>query len=177
MRILSGTFKGRALPVPEGARPASSRLRTRLFSVLGSAVEGAQVLDVCAGAGGLGLEALSRGAAGVTLLERDAGAARLLEEWIAKVGAQQVARVVRLDAVRAPWPPGPFDLVLLDPPFAGWATGDGPTLLTKARAVLPRAGLLVVKVPAGEPLEDGPGWKVLDRRGGGEAEFAVLAAV
>jgi 16S rRNA (guanine966-N2)-methyltransferase len=177
MRIVAGRFKGRSLPVPDGARPAGSRLRTRLFSVLGVAVEGARVLDVCAGAGGLGLEALSRGAAHVTLLERDAAAAHLLEDWIGRVGASGLAQVRRLDAVRAPWPPGPYDLVLLDPPFMAWATGDGAALLAKARPVLVRAGLLAAKVPADQPLTDGEGWKVLDRRGGGEAEFAILAAV
>jgi 16S rRNA (guanine966-N2)-methyltransferase len=177
MHILSGTFKGRALPVPVGARPAGARLRTRLFSVLGTAVEGARVLDVCAGAGGFGLEALSRGAADVTLLERDPDAARALTEWIARAGAGEVARVLRLDAVRAPWPTGPFDLVLLDPPFPAWLAGDGPALLAKARAVAPRAGLLAVKIPARQALPEAPGWKVLDRRGGGEAEFAILAAV
>ena len=120
MRILAGRFKGRALPVPASARPAGARLRTSLFSVLGASLEGQRVLDVCAGAGGFGLEALSRGAARVTLLERDPQALRELAAWLEKVGAAADADVVRLDVLRTPWPPGPYDLVLLDPPFEVW---------------------------------------------------------
>lgn len=177
MHILAGEFKRRGLPVPAGARPAGARLRTRLFSVLGSAVEGARVLDVCAGAGGLGLEALSRGAADVTLLDRDRDAVRLLNLWISSVGAPGRARALRVDALASPWPPGPFDLVFLDPPFDVWGGDEAAALLSKARTVTVRAGILAAKVPSSLVLADGAGWKVLDRRGGGEAEFALLAAV
>lgn len=179
MRILAGRFRGRALPVPPGARPAGSRLRTSLFSVLGGRVEGARVLDVCAGAGGLGLEALSRGALHVTLLERDPAAARALEAWLARVGAAGEAQVLRLDVLRRPWPPGPFDLVLLDPPFDAWAGPEAVEMLARARAVVAPEGLLVVKCPSRQVLPaEGPAgasWRALDRRSAGEAAYALLA--
>lgn len=174
MRILTGRFKGRALPVPPGARPAGSRLRTSLFSVLGASLEGARVLDVCAGAGGLGLEALSRGAAEVLLLERDPRAVAGLVDWLERVTGGAGGRVVRADALRDAWPVGPFDLVFLDPPFAAW---DGPgagVLLTKARAALPVGGRLVAKLPTRHDLAVGPGWRLLDRREAGESAFAIL---
>lgn len=181
MRILAGRFHGRALPVPEGARPAGSRLRTSLFSVLGARVEGARVLDVCAGAGGLGLEALSRGALHVTLLERDPDAARALEAWLARVGAASEGAVLRLDALQRPWPPGPFDLVLLDPPFSAWAGPEALGLLVRARGVLAPGGLLVVKCPARQVLPEGgaagAAWRVADRRAAGGAAYALLEPV
>src|SRR5688572_15036039 len=99
MRILAGRFKGRALPVVGDARPAGSRLRTSLFSVLEPVLPGARVLDVCAGAGALGLEALSRGAADVTLLDADPRVATSLSAWLAQVGAAPTARALRADAL------------------------------------------------------------------------------
>jgi 16S rRNA (guanine966-N2)-methyltransferase len=186
MRILAGRFKGRGLPVPASARPAGARLRTRLFSVLGTDLEGQRVLDVCAGAGGFGLEALSRGAASVTLLERDPQAVRALALWIQKVGAGAQATVLRLDVLRAPWPPGPYDLILLDPPFDLWPSADdsppaawegspAALLFERARGVLAPGGQLVVKLPSRQPLPEGGPWRVLDRRQEGDAAFARLA--
>jgi 16S rRNA (guanine966-N2)-methyltransferase len=174
MRILSGRFRGRALPVPPTARPAGARLRTSLFSVLGTAWEGSRVLDVCAGAGGLGLEALSRGAAHVTFLERDPQAARGLAGWLQKVGAAGEGSVLRLDVFRAAWPSGPFDLVLLDPPFEVWADSRALLLLDRAHEALAPAGRLVVKLPVHQALPTGGGWRLIDRRAAGEAAFAIL---
>jgi 16S rRNA (guanine966-N2)-methyltransferase len=174
MRVIAGRFKGRALPVPPAARPAGARLRTSLFSVLGARVEGLHVLDVCAGAGGLGLEALSRGAADVTLLDQDAHAVRGLNAWLVKVGAAGQGRALRLDALEAPWPGGPFDLVLLDPPFDAWADERAARLLGRARAVVASEGLLVVKLPARQALPESPGWRLAERRAAGDAAFALL---
>lgn len=177
MRILAGRFKGRALPVPEGARPAGSRLRTSLFGVLGARVEGARVLDVCAGAGGLGLEALSRGALHVTLVDRDGATVRGLNAWLERVGAPGEGQALRLEALRQPWPPGPYDLVFLDPPFAAWERGDGPAWLQRAREVVREDGLLVVKCPTPQALPEGGGWRLRDRRAAGDSAFVLLAPV
>lgn len=177
MRILAGRFKGRALPVPEGARPAGSRLRTSLFGVLGARVEGARVLDVCAGAGGLGLEALSRGALHVTLVDRDGAAVHGLRVWLERVGAAGEGQALRLDALRQPWPAGPFDLVFLDPPFSAWEGGEGAAWLERAREVVGEGGLLVVKCPAAQTLPEGGRWRLLNRRAAGDSAFALLAPV
>ena len=78
MRVIAGTFKGRVLQAPtwEGLRPTSDRLRETLFNILAPRIEGARVLDVCAGTGAVGIEALSRGAAAVTFVESDRRATR-----------------------------------------------------------------------------------------------------
>jgi len=172
--VIAGRFKGRALPVPPAARPAGARLRTSLFSVLGASLDGARVLDVCAGAGGLGLEALSRGAAHVTLLDSDPQAVRGLAQWLEKVGAAGEGASLRLDAFAAPWPPGPFDLILLDPPFEAWADGRALSLLDRARAVVDARGRLVVKLPTRQALPEGGRWRLADRRVAGEAAYAIL---
>jgi 16S rRNA (guanine966-N2)-methyltransferase len=175
MRILAGRFKGRALPVVGDARPAGSRLRTSLFSVLEPVLPGARVLDVCAGAGALGLEALSRGAADVTLLDADPRVAASLSAWLANVGAASEARALRADALRAPWPAGPFHLVLLDPPFPFWQDERAARLLSAARTVVAPDGLLALKLPARQALPEDPAWALADRRAAGDAAFAILS--
>ncbi|MEX2329091.1 MAG: 16S rRNA (guanine(966)-N(2))-methyltransferase RsmD [Nitriliruptoraceae bacterium] len=120
MRIIAGTARGRRLRVPDGAgvRPTADRVRESLFSSLQQRVAGADVLDLYAGAGGLGLEAASRGAERVTLVERDPRVAEVLRANVAVVGATQVRVVVRdvvahlqRDADHA------HDLVFIDPPY------------------------------------------------------------
>jgi 16S rRNA (guanine966-N2)-methyltransferase len=124
-RIISGRAGGTALEVPAtGTRPTSDRVRESLFGALESAgaLEDARVLDLYAGSGALGLEAVSRGAASVDLVERSPAAATIAERNIARVakalGARPSMRVHR-SAVAAFLRPGrgPFDLVFLDPPY------------------------------------------------------------
>ncbi|MGH8219475.1 MAG: 16S rRNA (guanine(966)-N(2))-methyltransferase RsmD [Steroidobacteraceae bacterium] len=127
LRIIAGTWRGRRLRFPAQAaiRPTPDRVRETLFNWLGGAVAGARCLDLFAGSGALGLEALSRGAASVDFIERDAVAARelgrLLEDWGA--GPSGTGRVQRADALAwlAERPmaerQAPFDIVFLDPPF------------------------------------------------------------
>jgi 16S rRNA (guanine966-N2)-methyltransferase len=175
MRILAGRFKGRALPVVGEARPAGARLRTSLFSVLAPVLAGARALDVCAGAGALGLEALSRGARHVTLVDVDPRVVAALAAWLAKVGAGEDARALRADALRGPWPPGPFHLVFLDPPFPFWQDERAARLLAHARGVVAPDGRAVVKLPARHRPAEDPAWEVIDRRAAGDAAFAILA--
>lgn len=122
MRIIGGVLKGRRLPSPTwpGLRPTADRLRETLFNVLGAAVTGAEVLDGCAGTGALGLEALSRGAAHVTFIDRDARAVALIEANLERCRVACRATVIRgslpraMELVEAA---AAFDLVLLDPPY------------------------------------------------------------
>lgn len=132
-RIVAGIAGGRRLVVPpKGTRPTSERVREALFSALGSAMElsGARVLDLYAGSGALGLEALSRGAVSATFVESDRGALAVLEKNVAAVGLPG-ARVRRgtVTSVLATPPEEPYHLVLADPPYG-----------TDVRAVL--AGVL-----------------------------------
>src|SRR5690606_23926571 len=121
VRIIGGRWRGTRLPVADapGLRPTSDRARETLFNWLQPELPGARVLDLFAGSGALGLEALSRGATEAMLVERDAGLAKGLQETVQKLEAGDVARVVRADALQFLAAPlhGRFNLVFLDPPF------------------------------------------------------------
>lgn len=117
MRIVAGEFKGRRLAAPRGTgtRPTADRVREALFSMLGD-VGGARVLDLYAGSGALGIEALSRGAASAVFVERDPQAVAAIERNLAPLDVEAAVR--RADVVR--WlarAEGPFDLVFCDPPY------------------------------------------------------------
>jgi 16S rRNA (guanine966-N2)-methyltransferase len=138
VRIVAGAARGRRLVVPGGTdvRPTSDRVREAVFNALYSlddAVTGATVLDLFAGSGALGLEALSRGASRATFVESNRLAAEALRTNIATVGVADSATVVRADALRWLGEAPHFDIAFLDPPydFDGW---DG--LLSRLRAGL-----------------------------------------
>jgi 16S rRNA (guanine966-N2)-methyltransferase len=122
LRVISGEFKGRRLTGPswEGLRPTSDRLRATLFNILALEIPGARVLDGFAGTGAIGIEALSRGAAHVTFVEHDPRALRLIEENLARLPLDgDRYTVVRTDVVGGSGGvSGPFDVVILDPPYA-----------------------------------------------------------
>jgi 16S rRNA (guanine966-N2)-methyltransferase len=142
MRIVAGTFRGRQLKSPtwEGLRPTSDRLRETLFAILGASVRGARVLDGYAGTGAIGLEALSRGAAQVTFIERDPRAVRLIEANLAMLGASgAIIRAGLADAVTR-LAGQVFDLIMLDPPYADTAAAEA----LAAAAGLARKGTRVV---------------------------------
>jgi 16S rRNA (guanine966-N2)-methyltransferase len=124
MRIIAGTLKGRRLDSPtwEGLRPTSDKLRETLFNVLAPRMAGARVFDGYAGTGALGLEALSRGASHVTFVERDRRARRLIEGNVARCGIADGYAIIGstvLQAIEALSGEPTFDIVLLDPPYAG----------------------------------------------------------
>jgi 16S rRNA (guanine966-N2)-methyltransferase len=121
-RIVAGIAGGRRLAVPRrGTRPTSERVREALFSAVQAALDldGARVLDLYAGSGALGLEALSRGAALATFVESERGAIAVLEKNIAAVGLPGAEiRRGKVEAVLGSLPSQPYDLVLADPPYA-----------------------------------------------------------
>jgi 16S rRNA (guanine966-N2)-methyltransferase len=157
MRIIAGTVKGRTLASPtwDGIRPTSDRLRETLFNVLAATVPGASVLDVCAGTGAIGLEALSRGATRATFVDSDARAVRLIARNAAHCGLENRCVIIRgtvPEALARTVAGAPFDLVVLDPPYdAQWI---GEALAAAARHVAP-GGLVVLehawRVPAPTP--------------------------
>ena len=119
MRVVAGEFKGRRLHTARGTRtrPTADRVREALFSMLGD-VSGARVLDLYAGSGALGIEALSRGAESAVFVERDQAALAALRRNLDAVGAR--AEVRRQDVLRfLARPEGTFDLVFCDPPYDG----------------------------------------------------------
>ena len=118
MRVIAGSLKGRHLKAPSwpGLRPSSDKLRETLFNVLAPRVAGARVLDGYAGTGAIGIEALSRGAASATFVDRDRRARALIEENLERCRVPRGCAIIRssfdrLDLI------APFDLVLLDPPY------------------------------------------------------------
>jgi 16S rRNA (guanine966-N2)-methyltransferase len=117
VRVVAGEFRGRRLAAPRGVgtRPTADRVREALFSMLGD-VSGARVLDLYAGSGALGIEALSRGAESAVFVERDPRAVAAIERNLASIGLRE--RVVRGDALRfLATDQGMFDLVFCDPPY------------------------------------------------------------
>ena len=149
MRVIGGHDRGRRLRAPRGlrTRPTADRVRETLFDILGPAVAGARVLDLFAGTGAVGIEALSRGAARVVLVERDQSALRALRANLAALGASRAAARVMAGDVLHVLPElgaqeGPFDFVFVDPPYATALAGR--TLEALAAARICRDGTEVV---------------------------------
>lgn len=122
MRIIAGINKGRTLKAPkwDGLRPTSDRLRETMFNILQTRVRGARVLDVFSGTGAVALEALSRGAAGATCVDSDRRATGLIAENTALCRETERCVIIRDVVERAllkPLPGGPFDIIILDPPY------------------------------------------------------------
>jgi 16S rRNA (guanine966-N2)-methyltransferase len=136
IRVIAGSMRGRRLTVPEGdlVRPTKDRVREAMFSALDArgAIVDALVLDLYAGSGALGIEALSRGAVHCTFVERDRGAVRAIDENIAVLGLRDRARVVVGDGI-ASAPQLPADLAFADPPYG---FDDWPRLLRAVQADL-----------------------------------------
>jgi 16S rRNA (guanine966-N2)-methyltransferase len=162
IRITGGQWRSRVLPVTThpGLRPTLAQHRERLFNWLQFNCAGARVLDAYAGTGILGLEALSRGAASAVFLERDATVAKVLRQQIEALGAS--AEVFTTDALS--WvaqSTQPFDLILLDPPFAPKALQDSLTVVLHSRCVQPGTLIYAEQAVPSEPLS-APGcelWK------------------
>jgi 16S rRNA (guanine966-N2)-methyltransferase len=149
--VIGGELRGRRLrAAPCGVRPTSDRVRESLFAALGDP-GGAQVLDLYAGAGTLGIEALSRGAERAVFVERSARSLAVLRRNLAELGLQARARTVRGDAaaVLARWARHPaeevgrFDLALLDPPYASGELDRALDALLASGVLSPRATVVV----------------------------------
>ncbi len=154
-RIVAGEFGGRRLAVPADrrVRPTAERVREAWLGILAPRIEGARVLDLFAGSGALGLEALSRGAAHVTFVELARASLEALGKNIAALGVADRAEVRRGDAMRfvEALEPGRFDLVLADPP---WTVPHAEALAARFLA-RPFAPLLAVEHPARVALPGG----------------------
>jgi len=174
-RIIAGAWRGRRLVAPDGlgTRPTSSRARQAAFDMLGHAawaghdvLRRARVLDVFAGTGAYGLEALSRGAPAATFIEQDRAALAALRQNIAACRAEAAARVVAADA-HAPPAGTPHDLVFLDPPY-------GQNAVPRALAALGAAGWIapgaLIAAEFG-PDDAAPEADILAARGHGKARL------
>ena len=178
VRIIGGRWRGTRLPVAElaGLRPSSDRVRETLFNWLAPMLPGARALDLFAGSGALGLEALSRGAREAMLVERDARLAESLRQAVARLRAEGEARVVAADALaflRAPVH-GRFDIVFVDPPFAAnlW-----PEAFASLAPWLADEAWLYVESPAAAGLEPGAGVGLHREGRTREARYALYRRV
>lgn len=185
MRIISGRFRGRALAAPAGlaTRPTADRARQGLFDMLEHArwspgLRGARVLDLFAGTGALGLEALSRGAASAVFAETAGPALAALRRNIAGCRLEpQEARAVAGDALRLPAPPAgfaPCTLVFADPPY-GQGLGER-ALAALAPGWLAPCALAVIEEAAAGELAVPEGWQLVEERRFGAARFWFLQA-
>ena len=163
MRIVAGAWRGRALVAPagEGTRPTADRVRQALFDMLMHAewggracVEGARVLDVFAGTGALGLEALSRGAAHATFIEQDRAALAVLRANIATCRAGDRCTVLPVNALAAPAAPQACSLVFLDPPYRAGLLASAVAHLRGAGWIAP--GAIIVTETARGPSPQPP---------------------
>ena len=171
MRVVAGTRGGRRITAPKGrdVRPTSDRVREALFSILGERVEGARVLDLFAGTGALGIEALSRGAAQATFVDRDTAAVRAnldALELDGEVHRRDAEAFLRTAA-------GEYDLVFLDPPYRE-AGRLGPKLADTLPAVLAPGALVVSESDRRDPLHL-PGLETLDERRYGDTLIRLHA--
>jgi 16S rRNA (guanine966-N2)-methyltransferase len=155
MRVIAGTHRGASLKAPRGeqTRPTSDRVREALFSILAS-VEDARVLDLFAGSGALGIEALSRGAASATFVDSAAAAVAVVRENLERLDLK--ADVLRMPALRAlactPIVDRQYDLVFLDPPYR-MASSLGPDLSRVLPTILAPEARVVAESDRRSPLE------------------------
>lgn len=172
MRIIAGTGRGRPLSAPPGVvtRPTSDRVKEALFSILGSRIDfvGTRVLDLCAGSGSLGIEALSRGAEYCCFVEHDRTVLAVLEKNLAAAGFISRSERVALDVVKAIWSTSVcrqvFDLVFFDPPYGLELYGPVFEIIAQSSVMTPEA-LLVAECSARNPLQETYGClKRIDRR-------------
>jgi len=171
MRVVGGRLRGRTLAAPksQAIRPTSDRLRESLFNILahayGDPVAGARVLDLFAGTGALGLEAISRGAAFCLFVDDGAEARALIRQNVDALGLGQVTRVFRRDATRlgAAHPVEPFGLVFLDPPYRKGLALPALAALRDGGWLVPDA-LVVVEEAADAELAAPTGYDELERR-------------
>jgi 16S rRNA (guanine966-N2)-methyltransferase len=182
MRIVGGRFRGRAIAVPkhEGLRPTADRVRESLFNILvhgveDFALEGARVVDLFAGTGALGLEAVSRGAAFCLFVEENPEARALIRDNIEALQLMGVTRIYRRDATDL-GPAGtmtPFTLAFLDPPYGKGLGGRALASLADGGWLVPGA-IVVIEEHADADVALPPGFAEIDRRSWGDTQ-ALLA--
>ena len=177
VRIIGGRWRGTRLSVPAspGLRPSSDRVRETLFNWLMPALADARVIDVFAGTGALGLEAVSRGAAHAVLVERDAALVQSLREVVARLSAQESVEVVQGDALAwlARQPAAGFDLAFVDPPF------DADLWQLSLAALLPKlapGAWLYLESPLERTPGPPPGWALHREGRTREVRFALYRA-
>ena len=182
MRIISGTSKGRRLVTPRGysLRPTSDRMKESVFNILGKEVENKVVLDLFAGTGNLGIEALSRGAKKAVFVESGRQALRLIQRNLSQCGMEGQSEIVPKDANRAignlEQKGEVFDLILMDPPYGKGMVRKTLAKLTSHR-IYHEGSILVVQHDRRESIaETVEGWKLFRQRRIGDTLISFLTS-
>jgi len=183
MRVVGGRLRGRTLATPQSGaiRPTADRLREALFNILvhayGDPVSEARVLDLFAGTGALGIEALSRGAAFALFIDDAAAARALVRENVAALGLGGVSKIFRRDATRlgAAQPVEPFSLAFLDPPY-GQGLAERALVSAQSGGWLAPGALVVVEEAAKANFATPAGFEELERRVYDDTALIVLRA-
>ncbi len=177
VRIIAGTWRGRRVAFPDipGLRPTPDRVRETLFNWLQHAVAGARCLDLFAGSGVLGLEALSRGAKELVFVEQAVAASRTLQEQLTRLGGLPKGRVMEMGAARFLRSPAqPFDIVFLDPPFGRGALAEYIPLLD-AGQWLKEGALVYLENEKAEGVPPLPAhWELLKSKSAGEVGYHLV---
>jgi 16S rRNA (guanine966-N2)-methyltransferase len=180
VRIIGGGWRGRRVSFPDipGLRPTPDRVRETLFNWLQQSIAGARCLDLFAGSGALGLEALSRGAKELVFVEQAVAAARALQEQLIRFGSQARAQVAEMGAARyLRSAPQAFDIVFLDPPFGRDALAEYIPLLDEGRWLKPGALVyLENEKKAGVPPLPAH-WELLKSKSAGEVGYHLARVV
>ncbi len=174
MRVIAGTARGIVLTAPrgDGTRPISDKVKEALFGSLGARVPDARVLDLYAGSGAVGIEALSRGAVHATFVERHRPAAQVIRDNLARTGFADQATVEVGDVLRfLATPSGPWDVVVLDPPYEERRLGPPMEAVTPHLAP---HGIVVVKHFWRTPIPDIPSLAITRTRRFGETALTFL---
>ncbi len=183
MRIVGGEFRGRPLATPRdhAIRPTTDRTREAVFNVLAhrhaGQLEGGRVLDLFAGTGALGLEALSRGASYCVFIEESAEGRGLIRSNVEAFGLTGRTKIFRRDATQLgeAGTIAAFDLVFADPPY-GKGLGERALRSARTGGWLRPGALCVVEEAASAPFEVGPGFSIIDERGYGETVIRFVEA-
>lgn len=175
IRLISGQWKGRKLPVCDviGLRPTTDRVKETLFNWLAAEIRGCRCLDLFAGSGSLGFEALSRYAANVTMIEKDPLAARQLQKNLALLQAQH-GQVLQMDALQFLAGSGTaFDLVFLDPPFRRDLLEDTCRQLEAGHWLSAQALIYVERENEGQAPELPANWTLLKDKQAGQVRYQL----
>lgn len=182
LRIIGGIWRGRKIAVPEATdvRPTNERAREAIFNrlmhaegLLGVRLKGAAVADLFAGTGALGLEALSRGAASATFVERDGAACKALKQTIQTLDIETKATVLQADATALASGYTAFDVIFMDPPYEANVIGLTLTALITRGWVRPGT-VIVAESQTGTALELPPAFTLIDQRRYGRADVAFI---
>jgi 16S rRNA (guanine966-N2)-methyltransferase len=177
IRIIGGQWRGTRLPVPDlpGLRPSGDRSRETLFNWLQTSLHGSTCADLFAGSGALGLEAASRGALRVVLVEQNPRAVQVIAGSIERLQASQV-EVVQADAIS--WlqsrEPNSLDIVFIDPPFDSGLAEQSLKLLVERNCVRPGGRVYVEAASTASAVPPGPAWQIDRQKRLGEVQMTLL---